>query len=229
MLIPAIDLQDGKVVQLVQGERLALAFDDLDEWLRRFSTFPLVQVIDLDAARGRGSNDGMVRRACEALPCRVGGGIRTIERARMVLERGCREVILGSALFEGCAVNTRFAADLADAVGGERVIAAVDSRNGRVTLRGWSHAIDLRPVDAVRALEPYVGGFLYTIVDGEGLMQGIDLEAVRAVRDATSRRVTAAGGIRSRSEVERLDRLGVDAVVGMAVYTGKIDETDRGG
>lgn len=228
MLIPAIDLQGGQVVQLVQGERLALAFDDLDEWLRRFAQFPLVQVIDLDAAKGRGSNDEMVRRACAALPCRVGGGIRTLERARAVLECGCREVIFGSALFQRNTVNTSFAAEAARAIGPDRVVAAVDSRNGRVTLRGWSDVVDLSPVDAVRALEPYVGGFLYTIVDGEGLMQGIDLEAVRAVRDATSRRVTAAGGIRSRSEVERLQRIGVDAVVGMAVYTGKIDQPDGG-
>ncbi len=223
MLIPAIDLQGGRVVQLIQGERPALAFDDLDEWLRRFAAYPLVQVIDLDAARQRGTNAGLVRQACRALPCRVGGGVRSIERAHDLLEAGAREVIIGSALFAGNAVNLAFAADAARALGRDRVIAAVDSRAGRVVLRGWTDSVDLTPVEAVRALEPHVGGFLYTIVDGEGLMQGIDLEAVRHVRDATIRRLTAAGGIRSRAEIDRLDAMGVDAVVGMAVYTGKID------
>jgi len=229
MLIPAIDLQGGRVVQLIQGDRLALAFDDLDEWLRRFKSYPLVQVIDLDAAKGQGDNPDLVRRACEALPCRVGGGIRTIGRARALLEGGAREVILGSALFRRNQVNTTFATELAGAIGRERVIAAVDSRLGKVALRGWTELADLTPIEAMRELEPHVGGFLYTIVDREGGMQGIDMEAVRQVRNATSRRVTAAGGIRSRAEVDQLHAMGVDAVVGMAVYTGKIDLEARGG
>lgn len=228
MLTPAIDLQGGRVVQLVQGERLALAFDDLDEWLRRFAAFPLVQVIDLDAAKGTGSNDELVRRCCAALPCRVGGGVRTIERARQVLELGAREVIFGSALFRSGQVDTVFAAAAASALGCDRIVAAVDSFQGKVAVRGWSTVVDVTPVEAVRQLEPFVSGFLYTIVDGEGLMQGIDLEAVRTVRNATTRRLTAAGGIRSRSEVEELARMGVDAVVGMAVYTGKIDDPGLG-
>lgn len=228
MLIPAIDLQGGRVVQLIQGERLALAFDDLDEWLRRFSGFSLVQIIDLDAAKGVGSNRELVQRAAAALSCRVGGGIRTIDRARAILEDGAREVIFGSAFFERGQPALAFAAEAAEALGRDRVIAAVDSLGGRVALRGWAETIDLTPVDAVRQLEPYVGGFLYTIVEGEGLMQGIDMEAVKAVRLATSRRVTAAGGIRNRSEVNALHNMGVDAVVGMAVYTGKFDEPGSG-
>jgi phosphoribosylformimino-5-aminoimidazole carboxamide ribotide isomerase len=227
MLIPAIDLQGGRVVQLVQGERLALAFDDLDEWLRRFSAFPLVQVIDLDAAKGTGANRELVRRACQALPCRIGGGIRTIDDARALLEAGAREVILGSALFRDNAVDVDFAEHVRREIGREHLIAAVDSRGGRIARRGWSELIDLTPVDAVRQLEPFVGGFLFTIVDGEGLMQGIDMASVRAVRNATSRPVTAAGGIRNRAEVDELHALGVDAVVGMAVYTGKFDGHER--
>jgi phosphoribosylformimino-5-aminoimidazole carboxamide ribotide isomerase len=223
MLIPAIDLQGGRVVQLVQGERLALAFDDLDEWLQRFAAYPLVQVIDLDAAKQHGTNDDLVRRACRALRCRVGGGVRSLARAQALLEAGAQEVIFGSALFSQNAVNLEFAAEVERTLGRDRVIAAVDSRAGRVALRGWTESVNLTPVEAVRALEPHVGGFLYTIVDGEGLMRGIDMAAVRAVREATSRRVTAAGGIRSRAEIEDLDTMGVDAVVGMAVYTGKID------
>jgi phosphoribosylformimino-5-aminoimidazole carboxamide ribotide isomerase len=229
VLIPAIDIQGGRVVQLVQGERLALAFDDLDRWLRRFAAFPLVQVIDLDAAKGHGSNDDLIRRSCAALGCRVGGGIRSIERARSILELGAHEVILGSALFDGPRVNAAFAAEAAQAIGRDRLVAAVDCRNGKVTLRGWREVIDLTPVQAVRELEPYVGAFLCTIVEGEGLMQGIDMTAILAVKDATSLRVTAAGGIRGPSEVAELDRVGVDAVVGMALYSGKFDQDGEGG
>jgi phosphoribosylformimino-5-aminoimidazole carboxamide ribotide isomerase len=229
MLIPAIDLQGGRVVQLVQGERLALAFDSLDEWLRKFAAFPLVQVIDLDAAKGTGRNDGLVRRACAALPCRVGGGVRSVERAQELLDAGAREVILGSSLFRDGGIDLEFAGRAASAVGVNRLVGAIDSRAGKVVMRGWTASVDLAPAAAARALETFVGGFLYTIVDGEGLMEGIDFASVRAVRDATIRRVTAAGGIRSRREVDLLHEMGVDAVVGMAVYTGKIDLEPPGG
>lgn len=222
MLIPAIDLQGARVVQLVQGERLALSFDDLDQWLARFAGFPLVQVIDLDAAKGTGRNDALVKRACAALPCRVGGGVRSVERAQELLAAGAREVIVGSALFRDGRPDLEFASRATAAIGIERLVAAVDSRGGRVVMGGWTRSLELMPVQAVRDLEPFVGGFLYTIVDGEGLMLGIDLAAVRSVREATTRRVTAAGGIRSQEEVDLLDAMGVDAVVGMAVYTGKI-------
>jgi phosphoribosylformimino-5-aminoimidazole carboxamide ribotide isomerase len=222
VLIPAIDLQGARVVQLVQGERLALSFDDLDQWLARFAGFPLVQVIDLDAAKGTGRNDALVKRACAALPCRVGGGVRSVERAQELLAAGAREVIVGSALFRDGRPDLEFASRATAAIGIERLVAAVDSRGGRVVMGGWTRSLELMPVQAVRDLEPFVGGFLYTIVDGEGLMLGIDLAAVRSVREATTRRVTAAGGIRSQEEVDLLDAMGVDAVVGMAVYTGKI-------
>jgi phosphoribosylformimino-5-aminoimidazole carboxamide ribotide isomerase len=222
MLIPAIDLQNGRVVQLVQGEKLALAFSDLDPWIERFSAYPLVQVIDLDAATRAGSNAPIVERLCRQLTCRVGGGIRTVEAAQSLIAAGAHEVIFGSALFREGGVDVAFAARAAARLGASRVIAAIDSLAGRVVVGGWKTSTGLGPIDAVRLLEPYVGGFLYTIVDGEGLMGGIDMEAVRRVRDATTRRLTAAGGIRSEEEVERLDAMGVDAVVGMALYTGKI-------
>jgi phosphoribosylformimino-5-aminoimidazole carboxamide ribotide isomerase len=222
MLIPAIDLQDGRVVQLVQGERLALAFDDLQAWIDRFSGFPLVQVIDLDAARGLGSNASTVQRLCGALPCRVGGGPRSAEAGQALLAAGAHEVIYGSALFGDHGVDTAVAEAISTRLGVECVIAAVDSRNGHVVRRGWVESTAVTPEEAVRALDPYVGGFLYTIVDGEGLMQGINLDAVQRVRQATSRRLTAAGGIRDQREVDLLDAMGVDAVVGMAVYTGRI-------
>jgi phosphoribosylformimino-5-aminoimidazole carboxamide ribotide isomerase len=223
MLIPSIDLQQGAVVQLVQGERLAIRDDDVFRWVRRFEKFAKVQVIDLDAAMGRGDNLALVSQITGAIACRVGGGIRTVARAHDVLAAGARQIIAGSALFKNGAPDLAFAAALSAAVGRERVIAAVDSKGGRVVIHGWKTALPLTAVDAVRALEPYCDEFLYTHVDTEGLMRGTDLAAIRAVRDATSRRVTAAGGITTRQEIDDLDAIGVDAVVGMAIYTGALD------
>jgi phosphoribosylformimino-5-aminoimidazole carboxamide ribotide isomerase len=222
VLIPSIDLRDGKVVQLVQGERLAIEDADLFKWVDRFARFPVVQLIDLDAAIGTGSNDALVAAVCAARPCRVGGGIRTIERARTVLEYGATHVIVSSSLFRDGTVDASFADALARAIGAPRVIAAVDSRGGQVTIHGWRTTLPLAVVDAVRALEPFCAGFLCTLVDGEGLMQGFDLGAVRAVRAATERQVIAAGGITTREEIETLHAMGVDAVVGMAIYTGRL-------
>jgi len=222
MLIPAIDLRGGQVVQLVQGRRLALADDDVFAWVRRFAEYPRVQVIDLDAAMGRGDNRELVERICRALPCRVGGGLRTPEDAARMVEAGAREVILGSALFRQGGVDESFAEAAATACGASRVIAAVDAMQGRVAVKGWTRTIDVTPADAARRLEPWCGGVLYTHIDTEGLMSGIDMDAVRAVRDATSRRVAAAGGISTWEEIDALDALGVDAVVGMAVYTGRL-------
>lgn len=222
MLIPSIDLQDGKVVQLVQGERLAIEAPDPEPWIARFSRFPRVQLIDLDAARGRGDNAALVRSICGRLPCRVGGGIRSVDRAREVLALGAHAVIAGSALFREGAVDAAFARSLAEAVGVERVIAAVDSRGGRVVIHGWNTTLPLTAVEATRALEPFCSEFLYTHVDTEGLMGGTDMAAIMAVRQATSRRVTAAGGITTWDEINRLDAAGVDAVVGMAIYTGQL-------
>jgi phosphoribosylformimino-5-aminoimidazole carboxamide ribotide isomerase len=223
MLIPSIDLKNGAVVQLVQGERLAITDADVFRWVRRFSRFPKVQVIDLDAAMGAGDNLSLVRQIAAALPCRVGGGIRTIARAQEVLAAGAQQIIAGSALFKDGRPDLTFAKELADAVGADRVIAAVDSRNGRVVIHGWKTALPLTAVDAVRALEPYCGEFLYTHVDAEGLMGGTNREAILAVRAATTRRVTAAGGITTQQEIDDLDAHKVDAVVGMAIYTGALD------
>ena len=222
MLIPSIDLQDGHVVQLVQGERLAIEAPDPEPWIAKFSTFPRVQLIDLDAARGRGDNRALVQSICGRLPCRVGGGVRSVERAREVLALGAHAIIASSALFRDGVVDAAFARSLAEAVGVERVIGAVDSLGGRVVIHGWKTALPLTAVDAVRALEPFCSEFLYTHVDTEGLMGGTDMKAIMAVRQATSRRVTAAGGITTWQEIDQLDAAGIDAVVGMAIYTGQL-------
>jgi phosphoribosylformimino-5-aminoimidazole carboxamide ribotide isomerase len=223
MLIPSIDLKGGAVVQLVQGERLAIRDDDVFRWVRRFERFPKVQVIDLDAAMGTGDNLAIVRQIAGALSCRVGGGIRTVERAHDVLSAGAQQIIAGSSLFKNGQPDLAFARTLSDAVGRERVIAAVDSRNGRVVIHGWKTELPLTAADAVRALEPFCDEFLYTHVDTEGLMGGTNLEAVMAVRHATTRRLTAAGGITTQREIDELDALGIDAVVGMAIYTGALE------
>jgi phosphoribosylformimino-5-aminoimidazole carboxamide ribotide isomerase len=222
MLIPAIDLKDGAVVQLVQGERLAIRDEDIDKWVTRFARFPRVQVIDLDAAMGRGDNLDIVRRIAGSLNCRVGGGIRTVERARDILAAGAEAIIAGSSLFKGGAPDLEFARSLAEAVGAGKVIAAVDSKGGHVVIHGWKTSLPLTAVEAVRALEPYCGEFLYTHVDNEGLMRGTNIEAILEVRRATSRRVTAAGGITTQAEIDTLDAHRVDSVVGMAVYTGTL-------
>ncbi len=223
VLIPSIDLKGGQVVQLIQGERPAIASDDVEAWVERFRSFPRVQLIDLDAAMGSGSNDDLVRSIAPRLPCRVGGGIRTVDRARDVLAYGATAVIVGSSLFRNGRPDIDFARRLAESVGVDRIIAAVDSKGGRVVVKGWTEAVDLSAVEAVRLLEPFCGEFLYTHVDNEGLMQGTDLDAVRAVHGATSRRLTAAGGITTQAEIDQLDREGIDAVVGMAIYTGRLD------
>ena len=222
MLIPSIDLQAGAVVQLVQGERLAIKDDDVFRWVRRFASFPKVQVIDLDAAMGRGDNLALVRQIAGQLPCRVGGGIRAVERAQEVLAAGAQQVIVGSAIFKDGKPNLEFGQQLSDAVGAARLIVAVDSRGGQVVVHGWKTALPITAVDAVRALELYCDEFLYTHVDTEGLMGGTSREAILAVRRATSKRLTAAGGITTRQEIDDLDALGVDAVVGMAIYTGTL-------
>jgi phosphoribosylformimino-5-aminoimidazole carboxamide ribotide isomerase len=223
MLIPSIDLQNGRIVQLVQGEKLAVETTDIDGWIARFAKYPKVQLIDLDAATGAGDNLALVKQIAARLPCRVGGGIRSATRAREVLDAGAQAVIVSSALFKDHRVDVEFARGLAEAIGIEHVIGAVDSRGGRVVIHGWKTPLDITAVEAVKALEPWCGEFLYTHVDTEGLMRGTDMDAILAVRAATSRRLTAAGGITTRAEIEQLDAAGVDAVVGMAIYTGRLE------
>lgn len=222
MLIPSIDLKGGQVVQLVQGRDLALASDDVFAWVRKFARYPKVQLIDLDGALESGANDFLVRRICKHLRCRVGGGVRSVERAQTILSAGATHVIVSSSLFRDGTIDLDFAQRLADAVGVERIIGAVDSFAGKVVIRGWRESTSMTAVEAVKALDPYCAEFLYTHVDTEGLMRGIDMGAVEAVRKATTRALTAAGGITTKEEILALDALHIDAVVGMAIYTGTL-------
>ena len=220
MLIPSIDLLGGRIVQLVQGEKLRLAFDDFEYWIEKFSKYPLVQLIDLDAAMRQGDNSALVAQIAKRLPCQAGGGIHTFERAQRVLEAGAKRVIIGSALFsEQGAVNTGFASKLASAIGADHVVAGIDTKNGRIAVKGWKANVELTPDDAIPQLEPFAAAFLYTHVDGEGMMQGFPIETAARLRKLTKRQLIVAGGIRSQQEIDALDALGADAVVGMAVYT----------
>jgi phosphoribosylformimino-5-aminoimidazole carboxamide ribotide isomerase len=218
MLIPSIDLMGGKIVQLVQGEKKALEFDDFEPWLERFARYPLVQIIDLDAAIGQGDNRQLVRSLLQQLPCQVGGGIRTAEKAQEMLDDGALRVIIGSSLIKDGNIQSTFAEQLAGQLGAERLIFAVDSKGGRVAIRGWRQLTDISAAQMIRALESWCGGFLYTHIDTEGLLLGMPLDVVSELRSVASRRLIVAGGIRTQEEVDRLDVMGVDAVVGMAIY-----------
>jgi phosphoribosylformimino-5-aminoimidazole carboxamide ribotide isomerase len=222
MLIPSIDLMGGKIVQLVQGEKKALEFDNFDYWIERFSKYPLVQVIDLDAARGTGNNRPIVNQILQRLKCQVGGGIRSVETAREILEAGASRVILGSTLLKDGKINTEGAAALASALGAAPLVFALDSRGGRVAIDGWRKETAVTAFDMIQALEPFCETFLYTHIDTEGLMGGIPMETVRAIRQATSRRLVVAGGITTQREIDSLETLGMDAVVGMALYSNRI-------
>jgi phosphoribosylformimino-5-aminoimidazole carboxamide ribotide isomerase len=223
MIIPCIDLMDGKVVQLVQGREKALEADSPEEMLRRFAAFPEIQVIDLDAAIGRGENGDLVRLVASRAAVRVGGGVRTVERARALVEQGARKVIVGTAAFAADSVNAPFLTALRDAVGRERVLIALDSKDGKIVVKGWRESLNLTAEQMLGALEPYCGGFLCTYVDKEGMMQGTDLDWFRRLRAATSLELTAAGGITTLDDVRALTAMNVNAALGMAIYTGRLD------
>jgi phosphoribosylformimino-5-aminoimidazole carboxamide ribotide isomerase len=227
MLIPSIDLLNGQIVQLEQGQTAGgkprLAFTDFDYWIDRFSAYPIVQLIDLDAAMRQGDNTALVEQISKRLPVQVGGGIRTLERAKQVLAAGAQRIIIGSALFteqeDIASINTQFAKDLSTQIGAEHLVAGIDSRNGKIAIKGWKSQIALTPDQAIPALEPYVAAFLYTHIDGEGLLGGFPLEIAQRLRPLTHRQLIVAGGIRSQQEIEALAAIQVDAVAGMAVYT----------
>ena len=220
MLIPSIDLMGGKIVQLEQGERKALEFSIFQEWVDRFAKYPLVQLIDLDAAMGQGDNARLVAEFARQLPCQVGGGIRSVEAAQAALNLGARRIIIGSSLISNGSVNIDFAKKLAKAVGLDKLTFAIDSRGGRVAIKGWKETTAIPTQEMMTTLEPYCSAFLYTHIDTEGLLKGIPLDVVRELRHTTSKQLIVAGGIRSHEEVNQLHAFAVDAVVGMAIYRG---------
>jgi len=224
MIIPCIDLQNGKAVQLVRGRKRALAIDDVFGLLDRFSSYPILHVIDLDAAMRKGSNARLIKSLCRRakIRVRVGGGIRTVARAERILSWHAEKIIVGSAAFKNGKVNRTFLAKLKARVGRHRVIIALDTERGHIVIRGWREHLKLRPAEVIPELESFCSGFLSTLVDNEGAMKGTDLNWFRKLRRMTTLPVTAAGGITTMREVTALERAGMNAAVGMAIYTGKL-------
>jgi len=226
MIVPCIDLMDGKVVQLIQGREKALEGASPDEMIAKFAAFPEIQVIDLDAALGRGSNDGLVRHIASRAATRVGGGVRGMERAQALVAQGARKVIVGTSAFTGTGINEPLLTELRDTVGRERLVIALDSKAGRIVIRGWQEATDFTAEQVLHSLEPYCSGFLCTYVDKEGMMQGTDLDWFRRLRAATGLEITAAGGITTLEDVKALLAINVRAALGMAIYTGRLSLAD---
>lgn len=222
MILPCIDLMGGKVVQLVQGREKALEGPPPEEMLEKFAGFRAIQVIDLDAAIGSGENEALVRELCAKARCRVGGGVRTAERFRKLLDQGADRVIVGTAAFDSSGIRREFLAQLDPA----KTILALDSKGGRIVVKGWREALNLTAEEVIRDLEPYCSGFLCTYVDKEGMMQGTDLDWFGRLRAATKHEITAAGGITTLEEVRALQAMDIHAALGMAVYTGRLSLDD---
>jgi phosphoribosylformimino-5-aminoimidazole carboxamide ribotide isomerase len=224
VLIPCIDLQGGQAVQLVRGRTRELAVVDVFGLLQKFRKYPWLHVIDLDAAMGKGSNDELVRALCTQartkfkMKVRVGGGIRTIPRAEKIAAWGANQIVIGSAVFRDGKVNLRFLRQLTREVHRQRIIIALDTLQGRITIHGWRTRIALQAERVMTQLEPFCAGFLCTDVDREGTMTGANLQWFRKLRDATEHPIIAAGGIRTRREITALEKIGMDAAVGMALY-----------
>jgi len=228
VLIPCIDLQNGQAVQLVHGRKRELAVADVFGLLEKFKSYPWLHLIDLDAAIGTGNNDALARELClhahkrYKLKVRVGGGIRTTARAQEISEWGADQIIIGSAAFREGKINIRFLRQLTRALPPVRIVIALDTANGRITVNGWRRKLALRPENVISQLEPFCAAFLCTDVDREGTMTGANLEWFRKLRAASTHPIIAAGGIKTRREVIALEKIGMDAAVGMAVYKNRL-------
>ena len=222
MIFPSIDLMNGKVVQLVQGNKKnkKVEIDDVLSIAEKYSKYH-IQLIDLDAAMNNGDNLDIVKSLCEKYKCRVGGGIRTIERAKEIIKAGAEKIIIGSSAFINNQVNHSFLKELKE-IGTEKIIIAIDSKQGKIVIKGWKESTNIDTLKVINELEPYCSEFLYTYVDKEGMMQGTDLETLKKLKQTTKNEITAAGGISSNEEIQTLEKLGINSVLGMALYTGKI-------
>jgi phosphoribosylformimino-5-aminoimidazole carboxamide ribotide isomerase len=220
MIIPCIDLMGGKVVQLRQGREKVLEGKSPDEMLEMFAGFPHIQVIDLDAAMGKGANSAIIAHLASRAKVRAGGGVRTVDRAQELAAQGASRVIVGTAAFSSTGVNHEFLRALSAAIGSDRIIIALDSKEGRVVVKGWQEATRWTAVEMISQLEPYCSGFLCTYVDKEGMMEGTDIAWFESLRLSTSHELTAAGGITTMQDIESLTALHIDCAIGMSIYTG---------
>lgn len=226
MIIPCIDLMDGKVVQLRQGREKVLEGKSPDEMLGLFAGFPWIQVIDLDAALGNGSNSEIVTHLANRTRIRAGGGVRSIDRAVELAAQGAHKIIVGTAAFSREGVNRAFLGNLAKAIGRDRVILALDSKAGRIVVKGWQESTNWTAGDLLQEVEPFCAGFLCTYVDKEGMMQGTDVPWFESLRNATRHEITAAGGITTMHDIEALTGLDIHCAVGMSIYTGFLNLDD---
>lgn len=222
MIIPCIDLMDGKVVQLIQGREKALEGKSPDEMLALFAPFPQLQVIDLDAAMGKGSNTAILNHIASRSTVRAGGGVRSVERARELVEIGAFRVIVGTAAFKADGPDFDFLNSLRVALGASQVTIALDSRNGHIVLKGWRETTPWKASDVIAELEPYCAEFLCTYVDKEGMMQGTDIQWFEDLRGRTANELIAAGGITTLDDVRALSALGIHCAIGMSIYTGRL-------
>ncbi len=228
MLIPCIDLQGGQAVQLVRGRKRELAVADVFGLLKKFKKYPWLHIIDLDAAMGKSRNDKLVRELCASarkgfgMKVRVGGGIRTVSRAEEIAGWGASQIIVGSAAFRSGKVNMSFLRQLTKKVQRKQIIIALDTARGNITIHGWRKRIALQAEEVMMQLEPFCAGFLCTDVDREGTMTGANLGWFRSLRNATSHPIIAAGGIKTRREIAALEKIGMHAAVGMAMYKNRL-------
>jgi phosphoribosylformimino-5-aminoimidazole carboxamide ribotide isomerase len=221
VIIPCIDLMEGKVVQLVQGRDKVLEAKSPDETLATFTGFPQIQVIDLDAAMGKGSNDAIVARLASRATVRVGGGVRTVERAQQLVSQGAFRVIVGTSAFSPEGPNHSFLTALSQEMGPERMTIALDSKAGHIVIKGWQESTEWTATDIIPELEPYCSGFLCTYVDKEGMMKGTDLAWFENLRKTTEHELVAAGGITTHEEINALTSMNIHCAIGMALYTGR--------
>lgn len=222
MLIPSIDLMGGKIVQLAHGESKSLEFADFEPWIKKFERYPLVHVVDLDAARREGSNRALVEKLSKRLHCQVGGGVATAEIAKQFLEAGAKRVVIGSGVIKDEKIDHEFASGMAAKVGADKVVYAVDTRHGLITVSGWRKTVQITLEEAIQQLEPYCTAFMHTHVDTDAGMSGLPINVARDLVKLTKKHLIVGGGIRTVDEVAELDALGVDAVVGMAIYSGEM-------
>jgi phosphoribosyl-AMP cyclohydrolase / phosphoribosyl-ATP pyrophosphohydrolase len=217
MIVPSIDLIKGKLVQLKQGKEKVIELNNPIKYAKKYSKMFQIQIIDLDAALESGNNMELIKKICKIAKCRVGGGIRTIEKAKEIINYGAEKIIIGTK------ANKEFLSELIKIIGKEKIIVALDSKNGKVAINGWRETIDLNIIDTAIDLENYCSEFLYTCIDKEGLMNGIDLETINKLKLITKNKITLAGGISTIQEIKELDKLNIDCIVGMAIYTGKLN------
>ena len=216
MIIPSIDIMGGKSVQLKQGKEKVLEREDIFELAKYFSRFGELAVIDLDAAMGKGDNEELIKKICRIAPCRVGGGIRDVEKAKRIIANGAKKIIIGTAASE----------ELLSQLPKDKILVAIDSNKGKVVTEGWTKDTGITPEDYVKRFDDLCHGYLYTIVEKEGMMGGTDLEAIKKIRKLTKKELVAAGGISSIDEIKELEKNNISSQLGMCIYTNAVKLED---